>query len=107
MGTANNTTIVTNKIPIVIPPAIQRRAGIKAGDRLEFKVSGGIISILPKLPPADDEYTPEQRRLIDAELAEASKGPYYGPFETADAAVKFLEQEIRKRKTGKHLTTRR
>ncbi len=52
----------------------------KAGDRLEFKVSGGIISILPKLPSADDdEYTPEQRHLIDAELAEASKGPYYGP----------------------------
>ncbi len=80
----------------------------KAGDRLEFKVSGGIISILPKLPSADDdEYTPEQRHLIDAELAEASKGPYYGPFETADAAVKFLDQEIRKRKTGTHLTTRR
>ncbi len=100
-----HTTVVKNKIP----SAIQRRAGkpIKAGDRLEFKVSGGIISILPKLPSADDEYTPEQRHLIDAELAEASRGPYYGPFETADAAVKFLDQEIGKRKTGKHPTTRR
>ena len=73
----------------------------KAGDRLEFKVSGGIISIIPKLPSADDEYTPAQRRNIDAQLEEARKGPYHGPFDTADAALKFLTQEIRKRNSGK------
>ena len=99
------TTVVKSRIPIVIPPAIQRRAGIKAGDHLEFKVSRGIISILPKLPSADAEYTPEQRRRIDAELDEASKGPYYGPFETADAAITFLNREIRKRRTSKLPTT--
>lgn len=101
------TTVVKGKLPIMIPPAIQRQAGIKAGDHLEFKVSGGIISILPKLPSADDEYTPEQRRRIDAELDEASKGPYYGPFETADAAITFLNQEIRKRRTSKAPTTKK
>ena len=31
------------KTSIVVPAAIQRRAGIKAGDRLEFKVAGGMI----------------------------------------------------------------
>lgn len=31
-------------------------------------------------PTADDEYTPEQRRALDASLAEADKGPYFGPF---------------------------
>lgn len=101
------TTVVKNKVPIVIPPAIQRRAGIKVGDHLEFKVSGGIISILPKLPSAADEYTAEQRRLIDAELSETTKGPYYGPFETADAAIKFLNKEVRKRGSIKRPTTKR
>lgn len=94
------TVIVKNDTTgLVVPLSVRRRAGIKAGDKLEFKVSGGIINIIPKLPSADDEYTPEQRRVIDAQLDEAAKGPYYGPFETADAAVKFLRAEIRKRKT--------
>jgi hypothetical protein len=29
-------------------------------------------------------------------LAEARKGPYYGPFKTADEAIAFLRKEIRK-----------
>lgn len=101
------TTVVKKKTPIVVPESMRRRAGIKAGDRLEFRVSGGIINIIPQLPSADDEYTPAQRRQINAEIAEARKGPYYGPFETADAAIKFLRQEIRKRKIVKTKTTKR
>jgi hypothetical protein len=64
---------------------------------VEFKVSGGIINIIPKLPTADDEYTPAQRRAIDARLAEARKGPYYGPFKTAGEAIAFLGKEIPRR----------
>ena len=90
----------------MVPKSVRRRAGIKPGDRLEFKVSGGIINIIPKLPSADDEYTPEQRRVIDAQLAEAAKGPYYGPFDTADAAIRFVHQEIRKRKASNLKTTK-
>jgi bifunctional DNA-binding transcriptional regulator/antitoxin component of YhaV-PrlF toxin-antitoxin module len=101
------TTVVKKKTPIVVPESLRRRAGIKVGDRLEFRVSGGIINIIPQLPSADDEYTPAQRRQINAEIAEARKGPYYGPFETADAAIKFLRQEIRKRKAAKSKTTKR
>jgi AbrB family looped-hinge helix DNA binding protein len=100
------TVTVKNKTELVVPQSVRRRAGIKPGDRLEFKVSGGIINIIPKLPTANDEYTSEQRRVIDAQLEEAAKGPYYGPFETADAAIKFLHQEIRKRKTNKLKTTK-
>jgi bifunctional DNA-binding transcriptional regulator/antitoxin component of YhaV-PrlF toxin-antitoxin module len=100
------TTIVKKKSPIVVPESLRRRAGIKAGDRLEFHLSGGIINIIPELPSADDEYTPAQRRAIDAQLKEASKGPYYGPFDTADAAIKFLHQQIRKRKASKTKTTK-
>ena len=99
-------TVKNNTAELVVPSSIRRQAGIKTGDRLEFKVSGGIINIIPKLPSADDEYTPAQRRVIDAQLSEAAKGPYYGPFETAEAAIKFLRREIRKRKTANPTTAR-
>ena len=69
-------------------------------------MSGGIINIIPKLPSVGDEYTAAQRRVIDAQLKDAVKGPYYGPFETADAAIRFLHKEIRTRKTNKTKTTK-
>jgi bifunctional DNA-binding transcriptional regulator/antitoxin component of YhaV-PrlF toxin-antitoxin module len=86
---------------LVVPRSVRRRAGIKSGDRVEFKVSGGIINIIPNLPTADDEYTPAQRRLIDARIAQARKGPYHGPFKTADEAIAFLNKEIGKRRAAK------
>ena len=95
------TTIVKGKTSIVVPSAVRRLAGIKRGDRLEFKVSGGIISILPKLPTADDEYTPAQRRIIDARLAKADddirQGRAYGPFATADEMIGSMKAELKKR----------
>ena len=99
------TVTVKNRTSLAIPPQVQRRAGIKPGDRVQFKVSGGIINIIPELPSADDEYTPAQRRVIDARLRKAEKGPYNGPFETADAAINFLRKEIRTRRASKRKTT--
>ena len=52
------TTVVKKKTPIVVPESMRRRAGIKVGDRLEFRVSGGVINIIPQSQSADDEYTP-------------------------------------------------
>src|SRR5580693_5614393 len=71
------TVVIKDQKQLVVPPSVSRRAGIKVGDRLEFKVSGGIINIIPILPSADDEYTPAQRKIIDTQLREAAKGPYY------------------------------
>jgi hypothetical protein len=99
------TVTVKNRIPLMVPPAVQRRAGLTRRAQLEFRASGGVITITAK-PPAADEYTTEQRRLIDARLAEARKGPYHGPFKTADEAVKFLRKEIRARKGGKRKPSR-
>jgi len=93
--------MVSAKSEIVVPRSVRRRAGIKSGQKVEFRVSGVVIHILPKLPTADDEYTPAQRRAIDARLREARKGPYYGPFGSADDAIAFLRNEIRKRKRKK------
>jgi hypothetical protein len=93
-------TVQDAKLPV------QRSVRRNAGDKVEFKVSGG-INIIPKLPSADDEYTPVQRRVIDARLDEAAKGPYYGPFDTADTVITFLRKEIRKRKSTKPKTSKR
>jgi bifunctional DNA-binding transcriptional regulator/antitoxin component of YhaV-PrlF toxin-antitoxin module len=65
------TVIVKPATDLVVPRSVRCRAGIKAGDRLEFKVSGGVINIVPKLPSAEDEYTPAQRRIVNARLAES------------------------------------
>jgi bifunctional DNA-binding transcriptional regulator/antitoxin component of YhaV-PrlF toxin-antitoxin module len=92
------TVIVKPATDLVVPRSVRRRAGIKAGDRLEFKVSGGVINIVPKLPSADDEYTPEQRRIVNARLAESKddlkKGRTFGPFETHEAMIAFLHGRV-------------
>jgi bifunctional DNA-binding transcriptional regulator/antitoxin component of YhaV-PrlF toxin-antitoxin module len=89
-----------NKAPLVVPPAIRRKARFESGQELEFRVSGGVITILPKLPNADDEYTPEQRRLIDAQLAEGladiKAGRVHGPFSTHEEFIASLHKEARK-----------
>ena len=39
------TTIFKNKTEVVVPQSIRRKAGIKAGDQLEFKASSRTITI--------------------------------------------------------------
>ena len=99
------TTVVQNKQPIVVPDSLRRRAGIKAGDKLEFHLSGGVISIVPKLPSAKEEYTPAQRRIIDAQMKEGlediRKGRTYGPFSTAGEMIASIEANLKKRRVAK------
>jgi len=94
------TVTVKNKTPLVVPPAVRRQAGLKSGQEIEFKVSGGVISISPKLPTAADEYTPEQRRLVDAQLteglADVKAGRVHGPFSTHKEFITSLHKEARK-----------
>ena len=90
------TIVVNEKTRQLFPPSVRRQAGLRSGDKLEVKVSGGVITLLPKLPIADDEYTPEQRRRIDAQLDEAEKGRTYGPFTAAEAS-RFLKAELKAR----------
>ena len=94
------TVVVTSKSELIVPRSVRRRAGIKTGDRVEFKVSGGVINIIPKLPSADDEYAPAQRRVIDARLKlaleEVKKGRTAGPFDTAAEMVASLKRDLRK-----------
>ena len=103
------------KAPLVVPLSVQRKARLKVGDQVEFKATPGRITIVSKPPvaavTADDEYTPEQRRIIEAQLAEGlediKQGRTYGPFDTVEEAIKFLHKEIRVRKArDKRKTTR-
>ena len=95
------TITVQNKSELVVPRSVRRRAGFKSGDQVEFKVSRGVINIIPKRPSADNEYTPAQRRVIDARLAKAEadvkKGRLYGPFDTHAAMIDFLHDQVKKR----------
>ena len=88
------TVIVKSNAELVVPRSVRRLAGIKAGDRLEFKVSGGAINIVRKSTSADGEYTARQRRVVDRALAEGmediEKGRLHGPFETHEAMIEFL-----------------
>ena len=58
----------------------------------------------------DDEYTPEQRRIIDREIArgleEFKKGRYYGPFETVEALEQSLRENSKKLKAGRNRSSR-
>lgn len=87
-----------NRTPLVVPPAVRRKAGFKSGQELEIRASGGVITIIPKLPTADDEYTPEQRRTIDARLAEGltdiKAGRTLGPFDSADEMVAHMKAQL-------------
>jgi hypothetical protein len=76
--------------------------GLADGDLVDVKVAGRKIIITPTMvidrtqfPTADNEYTPEQRRNIKAQIKEAAKGPFYGPFNSGAEVAAFVK------KTGK------
>jgi bifunctional DNA-binding transcriptional regulator/antitoxin component of YhaV-PrlF toxin-antitoxin module len=86
-----------NKTPLVVPSAVRRTAGFKSGQELEFKATGGVITIVPKLPAADEEYTVAERRAIDRGIAASEKdykeGRSYGPFKTHEVFIASLHAE--------------
>jgi bifunctional DNA-binding transcriptional regulator/antitoxin component of YhaV-PrlF toxin-antitoxin module len=101
------TTVFKTK-DLVVPASVRRRAGIRAGDKLEFKVSRGVITIAPKVPGANDEYSPAQRRVIDARLAKSEEdikqGRVYGPFLTAEEMAASIEANLKMMRAAKRKT---
>jgi AbrB family looped-hinge helix DNA binding protein len=74
----NTTGKIQNKGQVTIPTAVRRQAGLSKGDLVNFAFKRGQIVITPrvvidrsKFPTADGDYTPAQRKIIDARLAEA------------------------------------
>jgi bifunctional DNA-binding transcriptional regulator/antitoxin component of YhaV-PrlF toxin-antitoxin module len=93
-------TVKSNRAALVVPPSVRRQAGIKTGDRLEFKVSRRVITIVAKPSTADDEYTPAQRRVIDREIAKGlediRKGRICGPFNTVEEMAASIEAYVKR-----------
>jgi len=102
---------VQEKGQITIPPRLRKQAGISPGGTVEAAFQGGRIILTPRLaiekskfPSADDEYTPEQRAIIDERLTESAAdvkaGRLYGPFETHEAMIGFLHGEVKKARSA-------
>jgi AbrB family looped-hinge helix DNA binding protein len=97
--------VKVRKGQVTIPTRIRSRLGIADGDVLEMKVRSNCVVLTPKAPVDDDpEYTPEQRKIIDAELAKGLEdvrmGRVYGPFKT------IAELERSMREVGKKLRSK-
>jgi AbrB family looped-hinge helix DNA binding protein len=58
-------TLTVDNKPIVIPDAVRRKAGLRRGDKVEFKVSGRAITIMPKLTPDEIE---DEREIRDPKI---------------------------------------
>ncbi|SRR5258708_7932755 len=104
----NTTAKIQHKGQVTIPTSVRRQAGLSKGDLVKFTFTRGQIVITPKVvidrskfPNADDEYTPAQRRIIDAQLDKADEdikhGRTAGPFNTADEMIAHMKAELKKR----------
>jgi AbrB family looped-hinge helix DNA binding protein len=69
---------VQHKGQMTIPNHVRSAVGLVDGSLVDVKAAGGKIIITlqlvidrSKFPTADDEYSPAQRRIIDARLVEA------------------------------------
>lgn len=103
---------IQRKGQFTIPTAIRSRLGLADGDFIEVSIKATSIVLTPKLvidrskfPNANDEYTPKQRRIIDARLDESEKdlkkGRTFGPFDTADDMIASMKAELKQRATKK------
>jgi AbrB family looped-hinge helix DNA binding protein len=108
----NTTAKIQHKGQVTIPTSVRRQAGLSQGDLVKFTFTRGRIVITPKVvidrskfPTADDEYTPAQRRVIDARLAKSDEdikhGRVYGPFETHQEFIASLHKESAKLRAKK------
>lgn len=93
---------IQKKGQVTIPTRLRNQAGIGGGDLVQAAFSRGKIILTPiatidrsEFPTASGEYTAEQRRIIDAGIAQGledfKKGRFHGPFASAKAASAYIE----------------
>ena len=98
---------IQRKGQMTLPTRLRALAGIVEGDLVEAVFLRGKIVITPKIaidrsqfPNADDEYTPAQRKIIDARLAKGladiKAGRTLGPFNNADEMIAHMRGELKK-----------
>jgi AbrB family looped-hinge helix DNA binding protein len=103
----NTSARIQTKGQVTIPTSVRRQAGLSKGDLVDFAFQRGKIVITPKLvvdrsqfPNANNEYTPAQRRIIDARLeaaaAEVRKGNVSAAFDNIADFAASLKADARK-----------
>jgi AbrB family looped-hinge helix DNA binding protein len=97
------TVILKPKTEITVPKSIRRKAGIKPGDRFEFKVSGRVIQIVPKLSADEIE---DARELADPKIRAIIKEGYQDFLAGKSRPVEelFAERAFRTNKRRKRLS---
>ena len=71
------TITLKNKTPLTVPDKVRRRAGFKPGDRVEFRVSRGVVTILTKdfgAEAPDDTLTAEEAKKVRHALKQIREG---------------------------------
>ena len=86
------TTIVKSKAELVVPRSVRRQAGIKLGDRIEFKASSRTITITA----LEKTYKPTKAEVAAIRRGEAAYAR--GEFVTLDEL--FNDMEHRRRKSS-------
>ena len=103
------TTLVKihRKGQMTLPSSFRAAMGVVEGSMVELSLKNGKTVITPKVlinrsqfPNADDEYTPAQRKIIDARLAKSDadikEGRTYGPFDTAEEMIADMKEQLKK-----------
>jgi AbrB family looped-hinge helix DNA binding protein len=101
---------VQPKGQMTIPSTVRAAVGLAEGDLVDVRAIGNKIVITPQLaidrsskfPTADaGEYTPQERRALDASLTESEKGPYHGPFQSGAEIAAFMKKRQRRARPAK------
>jgi predicted transcriptional regulator len=103
----------TKAVSISLPPA-----DLKFAERLAKQTNRSLSGIFREglkrlqnerraLGRLADEYTPEQRQAIDADIAasmeEFRRGRFHGPFDTAEEASRYIERVAKERSAAKRV----
>jgi AbrB family looped-hinge helix DNA binding protein len=78
---------VKEKYQVTLPASVRRKAGLAVGDLLEADIEGKRITLTPK-------------SVVDREIAlaleDVKKSRVYGPFTSAEEAIRSLHREAKK-----------
>lgn len=102
------TITLTEEIRRLLPQRVRRTAGFKAGDEVEVKAIGGVVTFVgkPSEKVQGDDYTDAQRNEVKAEVKGARKGPYHGPFQTVEEFAAYFKTYKRSRQKNARAKTR-
>jgi AbrB family looped-hinge helix DNA binding protein len=94
---------VQRKGQVTIPMRLRAQLGLVDGDVVEARAHRGKIVLTPK-SVVHRQYTPAQRRAIDARLAEGladiEAGRTFGPFNSAEEMIAHMEARTAKGPTA-------